>query len=113
MATHNSKLAVCSWSLQPGGPEELFTRLQDTGITRVQLALDPLRDQPAIWGHCPAPSPNGVSLVSGMFGCVGEDYSTLESIKATGGVAPDGTWEHNLKNAKASAMLAKTSVSSC
>lgn len=109
MAIHNSRLAVCSWSLQPGTPEDLFARLQDTGITQVQLALDPLRDQPAFWGHSPALfAKHGISLVSGMFGCVGEDYSTLESIKATGGVAPDATWEHNLKNAKASALLAKT-----
>ena len=33
-----------------------------------------------------------------MFGCVGEDYSTLQSIRDTGGLAPDSTWEQNRQN---------------
>src|SRR5690242_1762824 len=41
-----------------------------------------------------------------MFGCVGEDYSTLESIRRTGGVAPDSTWEQNWKNIQSTAALA-------
>jgi sugar phosphate isomerase/epimerase len=41
-----------------------------------------------------------------MFGCVGEDYSTLESIRRTGGIAPEATWEQNRKNIRASAALA-------
>jgi len=41
-----------------------------------------------------------------MFGCIGEDYSTLESIRLTGGIAPDATWERNRKNIRASASLA-------
>ena len=40
-----------------------------------------------------------------MFGCVGEDYSTLETIRATGGIAPDATWEQNLKNLRATVKL--------
>ena len=34
------RLAVCSWSLQPANPDELISRLSDTGIKRIQLALD-------------------------------------------------------------------------
>jgi sugar phosphate isomerase/epimerase len=49
---------------------------------------------------------NGITIVSGMFGCVGEDYSTMETIRATGGIAPDATWAQNLKNIKATAALA-------
>jgi sugar phosphate isomerase/epimerase len=41
-----------------------------------------------------------------MFGCVGEDYATLETIRRTGGLAPDGTWEQNCKNIKATVGLA-------
>ena len=41
-----------------------------------------------------------------MFGCVGEDYSTLETIRQTGGIAPDATWEQNWKNIQATATLA-------
>ena len=47
-------------------------------------------------------------MVSGMFGCVGEDYSTLESIRLTGGIAPDATWAENLGNIQSEAALAAT-----
>src|SRR5512137_741368 len=42
-----------------------------------------------------------------MFGCVGEDYSTLETIRATGGLTPDATWRQNWQNIKATAALAR------
>src|SRR5437016_2204332 len=67
------RLAVCSWSLQPGSPHDLIAKLQATGIRRVQLALDPLRESPGIWGDTPALfREHGIAIVSGMFGCVGE-----------------------------------------
>jgi len=101
-------LAVCSWSLQPASPQDLVTKLQATGLRRVQLALDPLRDHPAVWGQTPALfAQRGITIVSGMFGCVGEDYSTLDSIRATGGIAPDGTWEANRKNIQATFALVR------
>ena len=101
------RLAVCSWSLQPANPQDLVQRLRATGINRVQLALDPLRESPGIWGEAAALlSRNGITAVSGMFGCAGEDYSTLESIRLTGGIAPDSTWEQNWENIRATAALA-------
>jgi sugar phosphate isomerase/epimerase len=84
-----------------------MSKLLEAGITRVQLALDPLRENEAVWGETPnLCRREGVTIVSSMFGCVGEDYSTLESIRATGGVAPDKHWDQNLKNIWASAALA-------
>lgn len=80
--------------------------LRAIGISRVQLALDPLRKDPAKWGEVAKIfSANGIQICSGMFGCVGEDYSTLESIRLTGGIAPDATWEQNWKNIQATAAL--------
>jgi len=93
------QLAVCSWSLQPATPQELITKLEATGIRRVQLALDPLREAPDVWRNtAELLRQNNITIVSGMFGCVGEDYSTLETIRLTGGIAPDATWEQNWKN---------------
>jgi hypothetical protein len=90
------RLAVCSWSLQPADPAQLVTLLETIGLKRVQLALDPLREDPEGWGRAAAVfSGAGVSVVSGMFGTIGEDYSTLETIKATGGLVPDEHWEQN------------------
>jgi L-ribulose-5-phosphate 3-epimerase len=102
------RLAVCSWSLQPASPADLVSKLESTGIRRVQLALDPLRDSPAVWGNTPSLfRRHGITTVSGMFGCVGEDYSTLETIRLTGGIAPDATWEQNWNNIRATAALAQ------
>ena len=101
------RLAVCSWSLQPADLPDLINKLSGTGIRRVQLALDPLRESPALWNQlAPSLQAAGISLVSGMFGCIGEDYSTLESIRLTGGIAPDATWRQNLKNIHATVKLA-------
>jgi len=108
---HNSlsdRWAVCSWSLQPTDPQDLVAKLKAAGIPRIQLALDPLRESPDVWGEGPALfQHSGITVVSGMFGCVGEDYSTLESIQATGGIAPDSTWAQNWKNIQATAALAQ------
>ncbi|HWX19526.1 MAG TPA: sugar phosphate isomerase/epimerase family protein [Candidatus Binatia bacterium] len=104
----SDRLAVCSWSLHPASPGELVARLEGTGIRRVQLALDPLRESPEVWGRTGEMlQQKGITIVSGMFGCIGEDYSTLETIRVTGGIAPDATWEQNWKNIQATAVLAE------
>jgi sugar phosphate isomerase/epimerase len=103
----SERLAVCSWSLQPNDAEDLAAKLRETGIGRVQLALDPLREGLRGWEKTEEVlRRNQIEIVSVMFGCVGEDYSTLDSIRATGGIAPDATWEQNRKNIRASARLA-------
>jgi L-ribulose-5-phosphate 3-epimerase len=104
----NDRLAVCSWSLQPTGPEDLVQKLKATGISRVQLELDPLRDAPKVWGDTEKIFREaGITIVSGMVRCIGEDYSTLDSIRVTGGIAPDATWDQNVKNISACAAIAK------
>lgn len=102
-----SRLAVCSWSLQPASPEQLLGYLRQIGIPRVQLALDPLREKPEVWGAAPELfAAAGVTIASGMFGTVGEDYTTPETIRRTGGVVPDATWEQNWRNIQAVADIA-------
>ena len=49
----------------------------------------------------------GIEIVSGMMTSVGEDYSTLETIRVTGGITPDHTWEQNRANFAANADLLK------
>ena len=107
--TATERLAVCSWSLLATDPQDLAEKLLSTGINRVQLALDPLRESPAIWGHAGRILEDaGITIISGMFGCVGEDYSTLDSIRITGGIAPDATWEENLENIRATIPIAES-----
>lgn len=107
--TLHHRLAVCSWSLQPVSPQQLIEQLQRAGIPRVQLALDPLRDNPAVWDSLPDLfQEHAITIASGMFGTIGEDYSTLDSIRRTGGVVPDEHWEQNWRNIQDTADLAKS-----
>jgi sugar phosphate isomerase/epimerase len=101
------RLGVCSWSLQPAGPDELVARVRDVGVSFIQLALDPIRT--GAWSETHTLSrlrQAGIGVVSGMMGFVGEDYSTLDTIKKTGGVRADEHWPANLDAAKATARLA-------
>jgi sugar phosphate isomerase/epimerase len=101
------RLAVCSWSLQPDGPAQLLQQLKAIGVLRAQMDLDPFRENPAVWDAAPELfARQGATMVSGMFRTAGEDYSTLESIRRTGGVVPDATWETNWSNAQATARIA-------
>ncbi|HJO09807.1 MAG TPA: sugar phosphate isomerase/epimerase family protein [Verrucomicrobiota bacterium] len=102
-----SRLAVCSWSLQPESPEELASRVSEIGIPRIQLALDSLRENPDIWGKTAELFVDkGIRIVSGMFGTIGEDYSSLDAIKETGGVVPDEHWDANWSNIQVVADIA-------
>jgi len=50
----------------------------------------------------------GIEILSGMLAMAGEDYSTLESIRRTGGLVPDQAWEANLAAAAENAVLAES-----
>ena len=73
---------VCSWSLQPMGTRDLDGLVAACGLSRVQLALVPLVEQPRDWARAAESlRQSGVDVVSGMFQTAAEDYSTLESIR--------------------------------
>ena len=92
------RLAVCTWSLQPADPADLIGQMKQLEMDKVQLGLDPLRAD-AKWADAGRRLADaGITVISGMFGCEGEDYSTLEAIKRTGGIVPDETWETNWAN---------------
>jgi L-ribulose-5-phosphate 3-epimerase len=108
MKNVTDRLAVCSWSLQPTSPEQLIEQMNEIGLTRLQIALDPIREQTTVWKNCAEQCASaGMTFVSGMFGCVGEDYTTMESIRRTGGIVQDETWNQNWQNIQATAQLAK------
>jgi sugar phosphate isomerase/epimerase len=111
MSSLTDRLAVCSWSLQPRSPRELADKLAIVGIRRAQLAFDPIR-RGGEWADGVSKLADlGVSVASAMFEAVGEDYSTLESIKRTGGVVPDATWPQTFDHFKQMApMVAKAGL---
>ncbi len=102
------RLAVCSWSLRAKSPLELVTLVKQTGLHQVQLALNPLVQEPTVWGDVPALLQQaGITIVSGMFGTLGEDYTTLQTIQRTGGIVPDDTWPANWEQLQKVARLAQ------
>jgi sugar phosphate isomerase/epimerase len=105
----SERIAVCSWSLQPKSCDELIERLRGTGITRTQLHLDPIAENAAGWEDAAKKIADaGITVVSGMVSCVGEDYGTIESIHRTGGVVPDATWPATRQRMERAAPLART-----
>ncbi len=108
-ANLTERLAVCSWSLQPASVDDLISGMREIGLTRVQLALEPLVSPAAGWRDAIAKlRDTGISIASGMMSCVGEDYSTIESIHRTGGVVPDVTWPDTWANFRKVAPIAAT-----
>jgi len=102
------RLAVCTWSLRPRTVQELVARVRATGLNAVQLALEPIRSGALPLDEVRAAfDAAGIRIVSGMMEPVGEDYSTLESIRRTGGLVPDETWGGNRVVAQESARLAE------
>ena len=105
-----TRVGVCSWSLRSPDARHLAASVARFGVPRVQIALDPIREDRAGWGEIEvlnALESRGIRIASGMMATQGEDYSTLESIARTGGVRPDITWGTNLRAAEQNARLAR------
>jgi sugar phosphate isomerase/epimerase len=94
----SDRLAVCSWSLRPASPAELARHLEAIGIRRAQLAIDPIRRGGDWTDGFARLADLGITVSGGMFEAVGEDYSTLDSIRRTGGIVPDATWPETFEH---------------
>jgi len=86
-------LAVCSWSLRTGvgGVAQAMGQL---GIGRVNLALKPVfLEGGEAYLEAVRQQPWVISATT--IGFFRENYSSLESIRETGGIVPDGDWDRN------------------
>ncbi len=102
------QIGVCSWSLQATGPQDLAEKVKALGLKKVQLGLTPHRDDPGTWdGTQEILAESDIAIVSGMFSTLGEDYSTPDAIRRTGGIVPDEHWDGNQDLAKEAATLAQ------
>jgi sugar phosphate isomerase/epimerase len=103
------RLGVCSWSLKPRSIDELVQQIRACGLDAVQLSLASLRTPEFDAGRTAAALREAkIDIRSGMTSMRGEDYSTLASIRKTGGVRPDEHWQENLAIVKADAVRART-----
>jgi len=102
-----SVIGVCSWSLQPRSVRALVKSVRQCGLRAVQLSLKPLRrDEWSEQDTALRLEDAGIAIRSGMLSMDGEDYSSIESIRRTGGVRPDATWAANLISAEHCARIA-------
>ncbi len=112
----NDSIGVCSWSWQKSF-KDVAAEMDKAGVKGVHLALGPFVH--ADGRHGGAENAEALEFVKGkvkrgewkimgtMVATVGEDYSTLESIKATGGIVPDANWEANKSIVSSGAKLSK------
>ncbi|HJR36691.1 MAG TPA: sugar phosphate isomerase/epimerase family protein [Gemmatimonadales bacterium] len=102
------RIGVSSWSLLPPDARTLAERARATGVSAVQLALDPIRlGVMGVEEVRRSFRDAGLVLTSGMMAMEGEDYSSLRTIRETGGVTPDSTWAANRTAAKELARIAE------
>ncbi len=112
----SNRVGVCSWSWQLP-LRQVAREMSADGVKGIHLALGPFLHPDG--RHGAAESAETLAfvkeqirsgkwvLMSTMIGTIGEDYSTLDSIRRTGGIVPDATWEANKKLVTAGARLTK------
>ncbi len=102
-------VGVCSWSLQPRDAADLVARVRQLGLEHVQLALGPLleMDPPAREAELRTLHESGIKLTAGMISFPGEDYSTITTIRRTGGYVPDDLWKQRRELTLRAGELAK------
>lgn len=86
-------VGVCSWSLQTD-VNGVAQAMKDLGLEHVHLGIRPALGEEG--AECLATiKAQDWTITSTMIDFPQEDYSTLDSIKVTGGVVPDDCWEAN------------------
>ena len=102
----SERVGVCSWSWHMS-MGDVARQMEKADIKGVHLALGPFiapdgrhggAESAVTWQYIKNKVAKGEwNVMATMIGTVGEDYSTLESIRKTGGIVPDETWEANKK----------------
>ncbi len=84
----NYPVGICSWSLG-NDLDQVFQALEQNGLSHLHLAVD------AIDLFRNAIAENNWTVSCTMLSFPQEDYSTLESIRRTGGMVPEDCWAQN------------------
>lgn len=111
-----ARVGVCSWSFQEP-IAKVAQRMEAMEVKGIHLALGPFLAPDK--RHGAAESAETLAfvkrqiasgkwvLMSTMIGFPQEDYTTLETIRATGGIVPDACWERNKALVSKAAALTK------
>lgn len=109
MQINGHDIGVCSWSLQPADVSDLVHKVRQLNLAHVQLALaefvsaDPAKRQAML----SAIRESGLHVTAGMINFAGEDYTTIASIRRTGGYVPDDDWPRRKADTLTAAGIAK------
>ena len=110
------RIGVCSWSYQRP-LREVADEMAKIGVKGIDLALTPfvapdgrhgVEEGEEALAFAKAQFASGAwRLFATMISFPQEDYSTLESIRKTGGIVPDATWAQNQKIVSEGARLTR------
>jgi sugar phosphate isomerase/epimerase len=110
------KIGACSWSFRKP-VSELDAEMRKAGVKGIQLALGPFIEADGRHGdaegaeslaYVKAKIASGEwKLMSTMISFPQEDYTTLETIRKTGGIVPDECWEKNRRMISEAAKLTR------
>jgi len=89
----NWPISVCTWSMN-NDFNRIDALMMETGINHVHLDLRPVCIDGAT-DYLEQVCGRGWAFSAAMIGFPQEDYSTLETIRATGGIVPDDCWSRN------------------
>ena len=98
-------IGVCSWSLQTN-LDDVAAVMKKIGVDHVNLAAAPALCDGAE-EYIAAIKRQHWTISSTMIAFEQEDYSTLDSIAATGGVVPDDCWQSNKEIFTAAAKITR------
>ncbi|MCL1919511.1 MAG: sugar phosphate isomerase/epimerase [Kiritimatiellaeota bacterium] len=87
-------ISVCSWSFQKN-IDEIGAFMREQGVEHIHLALAPALGADGD-AYMAAVRRQGWTITATMLNFDYEDYSTLDTIKVTGGIAPDDKWDSAL-----------------
>lgn len=112
----SDNIGVCSWSYAKP-LKEVAAEMDKAGVKGIHLALGPFiapdkrhgeaEDKAALEFVKSKIASGQWKLMSTMVGFPQEDYSTLESIRKTGGIVPDKYWKRNKDIVSKGAKLTK------
>jgi L-ribulose-5-phosphate 3-epimerase len=86
-------VGVCSWSLRTD-VSGVAKAMKELGLRHIHLGIRPAVED-ASGKFLETIKAQKWTITSTMIDFPQEDYSTLESIKVTGGVVPDASWQQN------------------
>jgi sugar phosphate isomerase/epimerase len=108
MNLHGHDIGVCTWSLQPKDSAHLIEMVKQLGLSHAQLALWPIvgLDDKRKFQELGHLKKSGLTFTAAAMGYPGEDYSSIDAIRRTGGFAPDDDWDVRKRLSAQAAQLA-------